>query len=239
MKQQHMTSASRTSGKLWSALTSLVVLSVAAVSVGQTKPQNDGPQKSAGGKMICEIKQHTGKPTLFINGVPQFPMAFASYYPKKSRYEQFGRHGGHVYFPCLTLSEKWLSWGTRRVTHHTSPVWTGPDEIDFTVVEKAIREIVEADPEAYIIPRIYCESPSWWDKLHPEEVLNAGEGLTLRQSYTSLRWRAEVVNILKKIVRSVSSSQYADRVIGYMPTAGHTEEYAGAEDISSCAQRNF
>jgi hypothetical protein len=235
-----MTFSRRFRGMLWNVLASFpFVVSAAAVSLGQTEPQDVGSRKSAAGKTVCEIRQHTGRPTLFINGTARFPMAFASYHPAQSRYEQFGKHGVHVYFPCLTLSEKWLNWGTRRVVHHTPAIWTGADTIDFAVVEKAIREIVEADPDAVIIPRIYCESPSWWDKLHPEEVQNVGEGLPLRQSYTSLHWRGDVVDVLRKIVRSVSSSQYANRVIGYMPTTGHTEEYAGAEDLSPCADRSF
>jgi len=44
---------------------------------------------------------------------------------------------------------------------------------------------------------------------------------------------------LTKIVRAVAASQYGDHVIGYMVTAGGTEELAKGIDLSGCAQRRF
>lgn len=41
--------------------------------------------ESAAGKVTCQIRPCTGKPTLFFNGEPRFPMAFNSYYPQPIR----------------------------------------------------------------------------------------------------------------------------------------------------------
>ena len=49
------------------------------------------------GNLTCEIKLHNGKTTVFVNGVPRFPMAFTSYYPEQFRYKQMSGHGIHTY----------------------------------------------------------------------------------------------------------------------------------------------
>ena len=44
-------------------------------------------------KIRCEVKPHNGKTTVFVNGVPKFPMAFTSYYPEQYRYRQMAEQG--------------------------------------------------------------------------------------------------------------------------------------------------
>ncbi len=45
------------------------------------------------GKVVCELKQYNGKPTVFVNGKPYFPMAFLSYFPKQFRYKNMRESG--------------------------------------------------------------------------------------------------------------------------------------------------
>ena len=80
-------------------------------------------------EMRCEVKPWLGKPALFVNGLPRFPMAFMSYYPEPYRYKQIGEHGVHVYSVAWTLTDKWLG-GDRPVKWNTPGLWRGPDEID-------------------------------------------------------------------------------------------------------------
>jgi beta-galactosidase len=201
---------------------------------------NAAPGTTSSGKVVCQLRQHNGRPTLFVNGQPRFPMAFASYFPQPFRYKQFGDHGVHVHFLCLPLGDKWISWSVRRVSNHMPGIWTGPDDLDFAAVDRKIGEILAADPQAYIILRVYCESPSWWDARHSEDVRTVAYGVPLRQSFSSARWRKDTAEVLARLVRYVSSAPYGDRVIGYMPTAGDTEEVADTvSDLSPCAQQAF
>jgi beta-galactosidase len=218
--------------------TSLVML-FASNSAWTAEPQGQTAGSPAG-KIVCEIRQHNGVSTMFVNGMPRFPMAFMSYYPETYRYKNMADHGVHFYSVALTLTDKWLG-GDKPVKWNKPGIWRGPDELDFTVVEKALQEIVEKDPQALIFPRIYCDSPAWWDLLHPEETDELGElgGQARRQSFSSRVWRADAAAAMKKIVQFVADSRYGNHVIGYMPTAGGTEEMAKPCDSSSCAQKWF
>ncbi|HNX33888.1 MAG TPA: beta-galactosidase [Kiritimatiellia bacterium] len=191
-------------------------------------------------RMLCEVKSHQGKPTMFVNGVPRFPMAYTSYYPEPFRYQQMGEHNVHFYSVTLTLTDKWLG-GDKPVKWNTPGLWRGPDEVDLSVVETSLKKILDADPNALIFPRLFCDSPAWWDLLHPEETNGEGTlgGQARRQSFSSLVWRRDTAAAVKKIVRAVTASKFGDHVIGFMVTAGGTEELAKGIDPSACAQQRF
>jgi beta-galactosidase len=186
----------------------------------------------------CEIRPYTGRPTVFVDGVPRFPMAFMSYYPQQYRYREMSQHGIHVYSLSLTLTEKWLG-GAQRVKWNRPALWTGPDTIDFATVDKSLQEILDVDPQALIFPRIFCDSPAWWDSLHPDDGIGPMGTPLRRQSFSSLAWRQDTAAALRKIVRHVSASKYGQHVIGYMLTAGGTEELGRGCESSPCAQRRF
>ena len=197
-------------------------------------------QAAAEGRITCEVKPHNGKTTVFVNGVPTFPMAFSSYYPEPYRYKQMAQQGAHVYLVIMTLTDKWLG-GDMPVKWNTPGLWRGPEDVDLPTVEANLKKVVDADPKALIILRIYCDSPAWWDLLHPDETNTEGKlgGQGRRQSFASLAWRNDTAAALKKIVRGVSASKYGNRVIGYMPTAGDTEEMSKHLDSGVCTQRGF
>ncbi len=188
----------------------------------------------------CEVKPHNGKTTIFVNGVPKFPMAYTSYYPEQYRYKQVADQGIHTYILILTLTDKWLG-GDMPVKWNTPGLWRGPDDVDIATVEANIKKIVDIDPEALIIIRVFCDSPIWWDLLNPEETNTQGElgGQGRRQSFSSRAWRNDTAGALKKLVKGVSASQYGNRVIGYMPTAGDTEEMSKHIDSGACTQKHF
>ena len=198
------------------------------------------PRDALPAKVTCEVKNHQGKPTMFVNGVPRFPMAYMSYYPEQYRYKQMAVHGVHFYSVALTLTDKWLG-GDKPVKWNTPGLWRGPDDVDVSVVEANLKKIIDMDPDALIFPRVFCDSPAWWDLQHPEETDGEGTigGQGRRQSFSSAAWRNDTAAALRKIVRAVSASKYGDHVIGYMVTAGGTEELAKGCDVSVCAQKGF
>ena len=188
--------------------------------------------------VVCNVKQYNGKPTLFVDDKPYFPMAFMSYYPTQERYKQMADHGIHFYSLSLTLTDKWLG-GAQRVKWNTPGLWRGPDDIDFAVLDKSFKEVLANDPKAMIVARIYCESPEWWNKLHPNDNRGAESGPLCRQAFSSTAWRADASEAIKKIVRYVSASEYGNHVIGYMLTAAGTEELATGPDYAPCSQERF
>lgn len=220
-------------------LSAAIVLFLTISGVVAAEDFAAGGSMSAAPGVTCRIQPYHDRPVMFIDGQPRFPMAYMSYYPEPFRYRQIGEHGVHVYTLSLTLTDKWFNRERKQVSHNARGIWRGPDELDFSTVEKGIGEVLAADPQAYIFPRIYCDSPDWWDRLHADDIRAVSEGCPLRQSFSSMRWREETVAVLQKIVRHVSASAYGPRVIGYMICAGQTEEYGDQPDTTGCAQARF
>ena len=217
---------------------SVALWALAAVSTLAGQDPAGAPARVA--NPACKVACHQGKPTMFVNGVPRFPMAYTSYYPEQFRYKQMGAHGVHFYSVTLTLTDKWLG-GDKPVKWNTPGLWRGPDAVEQSTVEASLKKVVDADPDALILLRVFCDSPVWWDLLHPEETNGEGAlgGQARRQSFSSLVWRRDTAAVLARIVRGVTASEYGDHVIGFMVTAGGTEELAKGYDPSGCAQKRF
>lgn len=197
------------------------------------------------GEAYCEIRQYNGYPTLFIANEPYFPMAFISYYPKQFRYKNMRDAGIRFFSLEISLGDRFIgSYRQGRVKPDRKGIWDAPGTIDFQVLDDAINEILEVAPDSYIFPRIFCDSPSWWDSFHPAETCRTYKGLPQRQSFSSLIWRDETAETLRKIVSHIRRSSYSDRIIGVHVAAGQTEEWtshdwSGPVDYSLVSEKRF
>ena len=193
------------------------------------------------GRCIAEIHEHNGAPTLFINGKPNAAQVYMTYNPTSRYFEQFGKAGVHLYsFPSTCSRHTWQ--GMAR------PVWTEPgDHFDFGQVDEQILRILAADPEAYIFPRVYINSPTWWDEQHPDDLVRYDDGTGETKlflevdnkpcpTWTSEAFRRDMGYALGRYIEHVRSQPYADRVIGYHVASGTTEEwmYWGANEGKFC-----
>ena len=197
------------------------------------------------GLSTSEIKQYNGKPTVFVNGKAYFPMAYLSYYPKQFRYEDMARSGIRFFSLSITLGNRFISSEHQdKVRLDKKGIWDSQDTIDFDIIDQSINEILKVAPDSFIFPRIFCDSPEWWDCFHPKETNRSYEGSPMRQSFSSLVWRNETADVLRKIVRHIRQSSYASRIVGIHVTAGNTEEssphmYMGEVDYGMAAQSQF
>jgi len=193
------------------------------------------------GHCIAKVREHNGAPTLFINGEPSAAQVYMTYNPTSRHFEQFGRAGVHIYsFPSTCSRHTWQ--GMAR------PVWTEPgDHFDFSQVDEQILRILAADPEAYVFPRVYINTPTWWDEQHPEDLVRYDDGtgepkLFLEvdnkpcPTWTSEAFRRDMGHALQRYIEHIRSQPYADRVIGYHVASGTTEEwmYWGANEGRFC-----
>jgi hypothetical protein len=215
-------------------------------STSDNSTSNDSDTQSPiTGKVFSEIKQYNGKPALFVNDKPYFPLAFVSYYPKQFRYKNLADAGIKFFSLSISLGDRFIAaYKNGKIKPANKGVWYSPDKIDFDLLDKSINEILEVAPDSFIFPRIFCDSPSWWDSFHPSETNRTNTGLPLRQSFSSLVWREETSEVLRKIVRHLLNSSYSDRIIGIHITAGETEEWIhhdwlGFVDYSLAAQNKF
>ncbi len=58
--------------------------------------------------------------------------------------------------------------------------WIGEGKFDYRVTDQQLRQLLEADPEGYLLPRIKLDAPLDWCRSHPEDVFvyANGKGLT-------------------------------------------------------------
>jgi hypothetical protein len=191
---------------------------VRAVTVKARKP----------GKSVCVVRPHNGTPTLFINGEPSNGMAYAAYGPSVEVFADFARAGVNLYTFSATPTE--AGYGLSRTA------WKAPGEYDFSQLDQRVLMVLEANPKAYIFPRLYLHAPKWWSEKHPDDVvlMDPGDGKYVpfihsggkpAPSWASEAWRKDTVEGLRHLIAHVEASPYADRVIGYHLASGTTEEW--------------
>ncbi|MDD2711041.1 MAG: beta-galactosidase [Verrucomicrobiae bacterium] len=178
---------------------------------------------------VYQVKMHNGAPTLFIDEKPCFLMAYVSYNPKvKTFRKEFADAGIHFHSLSTTASE--------HLYKLSRPVWTAPGTYDYTALDKAINDVFEADPDARLLLRLAIDTPAWWDKLHPEELVKSHDGgnqfsdnptetKTTRQSFASELWKNDLRTALSKYIEHLKKSPHYPRIVGFQINSGMTEEW--------------
>jgi glycosyl hydrolase family 42 (putative beta-galactosidase) len=176
---------------------------------------------------VADVREHHGAPTLFINGAPHTGLSYMTYVPVGKHFKAMGEAGVHLYSFSATPTESTYNLAT--------PCWVGPDTFDYSGMDERTALLLDNDPEALFFPRIFLGTPPWWADAHPDELVqyDTGDGTTevLRirdkrvASWASERWRADTSDAIRRYIRHIESSGYADRVIGYHVASGTTEEW--------------
>lgn len=175
----------------------------------------------------AEILSYRGVPTIFINGIPTAGMTYMTYNHQYKNYLSFGNAG-------VDLAS--LSTTSDYSMYFSQDVWTAPDAFNYLDPDQKMLEIMNANPNGYIIPRVYLCSPPWWDARYPAELAQYDDGAkyhpiepALRKnsfpSFASKQWRQDAGAALKKFIEHVRSMPYGARVIGYHIASGGTEEW--------------
>jgi hypothetical protein len=201
--------------------------------------------------MDAVLQPHNGAMTLFVNGQPQ---PFVSFKPTELPDQELFTE---------TVDRTVPDMAKRGVHVHFVPVyfrWDAEGEYDFSATDERVQRVLAADPEGWIFIRIQAENmrPSWWMESHPDEVLRFGTDVTDRDSkpaphqtgpwpsLASSFWDGPATDAMKAMARHVRSQPYADRVIGYLPTAYNTNEWflrsydeTQVCDLSPCMNNAF
>jgi len=206
---------------LQGAITGIVGTTLAqnALSCPSNAPRVPGPHTYVG--------DHHGKPTFFCNGKPYTKPAFETYVPDARYFHQFTEAGTDIF--CFSTN---LGAGFSR------PVWTGPDQWDFSTLDKNAHLVLAQNANALLMPRIYLSTPTWWIEKHPEEcqVLSNGsrtyaQGLGHGRdgkafpSLLSDRWRQDTGTALRHLIQHMQRSDYGEHLFGYAITGLMSEEW--------------
>ena len=197
----------------------------------------------------ARVTRWGGAPTLFIDGVPHTGISYAAYGPNVSVFKEFAQAGVRLF--------EFIGTPTDHIYGLARTAWKAEDHWDFTQMDERASMVLQACPDALLLPRIYLGAPEWWIEQHPDDVVqyDPGDGRPAPQSVTAGRrapswaspaWRRAVERSLGEFIKYVQSRPWGDRVIGYHLVSGTTEEWMmwGANedawaDYSPAAQHRF
>ncbi len=170
-----------------------------------------------------EIKDCGGVPALYINGEPHAAVAYMTYLEKFNEYEDFASAGYKFFSVPVLFSGRWIST-TDGLTPFKKGIFDIKGASAFSLFDEAVEKILEACPEAYIIPRVNISMPVWWEQENPDE-LNIKNGVPCRESFYSQKWRDDASRFLREFTQYANSCKYASHIVGYQIAGGQTEEW--------------
>ena len=209
--------------------------------------------------LTAEIKPHRGAPTLFVNGAPHSGAMYTTLRLEPQFLNEFVAAGVRLFAIDTTCAQHYYRF--------CAQVWLGPEQFDFSDLDRRIELILGACPQAHLVLRVYVGSPAWWDELYPDERLLDADGTPVREtlnfsflggidpglgpvketvaSFSSKLWRRDALRALATYVRHVEA-RYGESVIGYLLESGGTEEWyywnvfsGGSADHSSPQRERF
>jgi hypothetical protein len=105
--------------------------------------------------------------------------------------------------------------GIHQQTCPTEIPWPkGGKPPDYGVVDWQLRHILDLDPEALIIPRVFIDAPQWWKAEHPDEIMVYDDGKHRQCSPASKPWRRDAAEALRLYVQHLEAN-FGDHILGY------------------------
>lgn len=187
--------------------------------IANAAPTTPGP--------LTEVRIQNGKPCFFVDGQPYKRPAFETYVPETKYFRQFADAGTKIFSFSVNLGP---GFGPE--------LWSGPNRFDFARLNEIVGRVLEAQPDAMIMPRIYLTTPGWWVDAHPEESQQFFDGSTRyaagvghgrdNQAFPSLastRWRSDIAEALRRVVQHTLEADYREHLFGYLITGLMSEEW--------------
>ena len=186
-----------------------------------------------------QITYRNGKAQFIINGKEYEPLLYN--YPYKwpmekeafrRQLEMFKNADIHLYTVCFQLQE-FVEYPDGSVKQCFAP----GNEVALFEVDKRIKAVLDADPDAYIM---FCVTAGyhtiWWEKAHPEECVaypnttvdyecNVDGGNYVIPSSASKVWRKDLCDVLAKICEQIKNSPYGNRVFALRVDFGSSREW--------------
>ncbi len=193
------------------------------------------------------VKPHQGVPALWINDQPVFPMAMVpiGHFPR-GVCRDFAAAGVHLYSHIIWNNRVIVPTPVSPANRTDISWWHGPGQYDFSIIDAQFQAIIDADPQAYIFPRLKLNPPQWWLDAHPDELTQYEDGTHGPQySIASEVWAATYERMLRDLIRHIERSPYAGHIIGYQPAGGESSEWfwwgfrKGWVDYSPAARNRF
>ncbi len=105
----------------------------------------------------------------------------------------------------------------------------------FGATDALIQQILHADPEAFILPRLQCVPTNFWARTHPDQMARYADGSNGDVSLASTEFWADCVDALDALIAHLSdpATPGGDRVIGFQIDRGEWfYDAAAGHDLS-------
>jgi hypothetical protein len=176
----------------------------------------------------ADVRDHRGVPTLFVNGQPRSGASYMSYVPQERYYRDSAEQGISLFTFSATSDYSYYQLAAN--------CWLGLDQYDYTQLDERVAMILQACPQAEIIPLVYVSAPPWWCDAHPDELCVTADGQFVNDtgnnppdqrvaSLGSEPWRRDTSENLRRFIAHIQNSSYAQHIIGYELSCGITEEW--------------
>jgi len=166
-------------------------------------------------------KDHRYRVSLWVRAEPARDLTVAVYRPGDPYVFLGGPSNG--YAEQIEMAGR---AGARFVSFPVDLPWPRPgEEVDWTHVDAQCREVLSANPDALLLPRISCNASQWWREAHPEDnmVWDSGPqfGYPVVASPTYRRDAAERLSVLVTHLEE----QFGPHIAGYHPCGQNTGEW--------------
>ena len=196
----------------------IVVLPLAASPPLSAAPVVYGSAQLSQHEAVAQVRMGNGCPHLFINGKLTPPLAL---FVRVS----IGNKS------VLTQSAAEIRLAAAQGVHIiTFPApWVGPlpdarHPLGYQRVDRQCAFILKNDPHAWLLPRVWC-GVAGFPASHPTEQVAYANGSHPMSCVASRLWYHSAARALTAFIKHIQRSKYADRVIGYHITHGHTAEW--------------
>jgi hypothetical protein len=153
-----------------------------------------------------------------------------SYVPKDENFIRFAELGVEVISFTVTCD-------CHAYPEFSAPVAVAPGEYDYSDFDARVERVLNAVPDAYLLPRVYTMAPQWWCEQHPDELVRFGgprphprAGIDghhdrFAPSMASIPWREWAGESLRRMIEHIHEKGWGDHFLGYHFASGIAEEW--------------
>ena len=178
-----------------------------------------------------EIRLKGDYPVLYVDGAETAPVAYTTYFEENARYEEFAAYGFKQFFVNVSTTVKAINTTHTNFSPFRVGVFDG-DTPDYSEFEDSVRRILAVCPNALVYPRINISMPEGWAQKYPDEVVDTPVS-GKREMLFSHAFRRDGEEYLRRIMRHILESDYADRIVGWQICAGGTQEWVHFDSFGS------
>ncbi len=164
---------------------------------------------------------HRYRVTFWAEAHPARDLTIAFYRPGDPYVYLGGRSNG--YESQIELAGK---AGAAFVSFPVYLPWPRPGEpVDWSIVDQQCQAVLQANPQALLLPRISCNAPGWWREAHPDDDMLWDSGP--RWGYpvvASPAYRRDSAARVSALVTHLEET-FGKHMAGYHPCGQNTDEW--------------